>query len=211
MGFFSGLKGIVSAALPFVGSTALGMSDTIANGYFNKRAASQQNGYQWAFWKANNDYNSPASQMQRLEEAGLNPNLVYGNGAATHQATMATAPKVAAAQSNMLASLQTANMFGQMANTEAQTDIIRHNLKYAEANNLPYGVPKTPANVIGPQVESGLNSVSNAFSSLISALVPLKFRNPYLTGSGLRVYNPTKPALGSNVNRKKSNFKLRFW
>lgn len=28
-----------------------------------------------------NQYNSPASQMQRLREAGLNPNLVYGNGA----------------------------------------------------------------------------------------------------------------------------------
>lgn len=28
-----------------------------------------------------NLYNSPAAQMQRLKEAGLNPNLVYGNGA----------------------------------------------------------------------------------------------------------------------------------
>lgn len=28
-----------------------------------------------------NEYNSPMSQMNRLREAGLNPNLVYGNGA----------------------------------------------------------------------------------------------------------------------------------
>lgn len=33
-----------------------------------------------------NEYNSPSAQMQRLKEAGLNPNLVYGNGAATQDA-----------------------------------------------------------------------------------------------------------------------------
>lgn len=32
-------------------------------------------------WQMENAYNSPAAQMQRLKEAGLNPNLVYGNGA----------------------------------------------------------------------------------------------------------------------------------
>jgi len=31
-------------------------------------------------WNAANLYNSPAQQMQRLKAAGLNPNLVYGNG-----------------------------------------------------------------------------------------------------------------------------------
>ena len=78
-----------------------GLADTSLNAYYNKKAASQSNEYSWSMWNANNDYNSPKSQMQRLEEAGLNPNLVYGNGGATHQATMATAPKVSPAQSNL--------------------------------------------------------------------------------------------------------------
>jgi len=34
-----------------------------------------------AQWHMQNEYNTPASQMQRLESAGLNPNLVYGKGA----------------------------------------------------------------------------------------------------------------------------------
>lgn len=34
-----------------------------------------------AQWKAQNKYNSPTNQMQRLEEAGLNPNLIYGSSA----------------------------------------------------------------------------------------------------------------------------------
>ena len=32
-------------------------------------------------WQRQNEYNSPAEQMRRLKEAGLNPNLVYGKGA----------------------------------------------------------------------------------------------------------------------------------
>jgi hypothetical protein len=32
-------------------------------------------------WRMQNEYNHPKQQMQRLKEAGLNPNLVYGNGA----------------------------------------------------------------------------------------------------------------------------------
>lgn len=40
---------------------------------------------QWALDDYNrmNEYNSPAAQMERLKAAGLNPNLVYGNGATT--------------------------------------------------------------------------------------------------------------------------------
>lgn len=34
-----------------------------------------------ADWNMQNEYNSPTSQMARLREAGLNPNLVYGKGA----------------------------------------------------------------------------------------------------------------------------------
>lgn len=31
-------------------------------------------------WELQNQYNTPGSQMQRLSQAGLNPNLVYGSG-----------------------------------------------------------------------------------------------------------------------------------
>lgn len=41
-----------------------------------------------ADWNMMNEYNSPAAQMARLKAAGLNPNLVYGNGANAGQAQM---------------------------------------------------------------------------------------------------------------------------
>lgn len=34
-------------------------------------------------WNRENTYNSPTAQMERLKQAGLNPNLVYGGGATT--------------------------------------------------------------------------------------------------------------------------------
>lgn len=36
-----------------------------------------------ADWRMMNEYNHPSAVMARLREAGLNPNLVYGNGAQT--------------------------------------------------------------------------------------------------------------------------------
>lgn len=44
-----------------------------------------------ADWNAQNEYNHPAEQMNRLRQAGLNPNLVYGKGAdATAESVRAT-------------------------------------------------------------------------------------------------------------------------
>lgn len=34
-------------------------------------------------WRKQNEYNLPSAQMQRLKDAGLNPNLVYGKGTST--------------------------------------------------------------------------------------------------------------------------------
>lgn len=46
-------------------------------------------------WTMQNEYNSPTAQMQRLQEAGLNPNLVYGTGAVGNNAnSVHAAPNV---------------------------------------------------------------------------------------------------------------------
>jgi len=56
-----------------------------ANDMFNR-----QNQRDMDFWKMQNAYNDPSAQMQRLKEAGLNPNLVYGNGADAQAGPIAT-------------------------------------------------------------------------------------------------------------------------
>lgn len=49
----------------------------------NKKLADEAYQKDVAMWNMQNEYNSPAAQMQRLQQAGLNPNLVYGGGSVT--------------------------------------------------------------------------------------------------------------------------------
>lgn len=52
---------------------------------WNEKMYNLQRANALADWQMQNYYNSPVQQMKRLMEAGLNPNLVYDNGA-THSA-----------------------------------------------------------------------------------------------------------------------------
>lgn len=48
---------------------------------WNEKMYGIQRADRLADWNMQNEYNSPEAQMQRLREAGLNPNLVYAKGA----------------------------------------------------------------------------------------------------------------------------------
>lgn len=54
--------------------------------------------YNWEqqvdMWNRNNEYNSPIQQMQRLKEAGLNPNLVYGSGVTGNSSSSIPTPQM---------------------------------------------------------------------------------------------------------------------
>lgn len=45
---------------------------------YNDRLYARQRADALADWNMQNSYNSPAAQMQRFRDAGLNPNLIYG-------------------------------------------------------------------------------------------------------------------------------------
>jgi len=76
-------------------SALIGPGAGLVGGFLNQQAQNQQNFQsqifsqgmyerQYAdaikFWEMQNEYNSPAAQMKRFQEAGLNPNLIYGQG-----------------------------------------------------------------------------------------------------------------------------------
>ena len=77
----------------FMGKLLAGAGNTMTSGLFGlasnlltnrgaknrQRLADQQN---VKFWNMQNEYNTPANQMKRLQDAGLNPNLIYGSGSA---------------------------------------------------------------------------------------------------------------------------------
>lgn len=60
------------------------------NREWNSAEAQKDRDFQSDMWQKTNDYNSPKSQMQRLKDAGLNPNMFYGDSAQMATAEMAS-------------------------------------------------------------------------------------------------------------------------
>jgi len=71
-------------------ATAAGTAAQVGGGIFtakkNRDFAKKMSDLQWSrdqmMWDMTNQYNSPQEQMARLKAAGLNPNMVYGQGVA---------------------------------------------------------------------------------------------------------------------------------
>lgn len=74
------LSSLISAGGNLLGSL-FGFGSQQSTNAANMEIAKYQYEKNLEMWNRNNAYNSPQAQMQRLKNAGLNPNLVYGNGA----------------------------------------------------------------------------------------------------------------------------------
>lgn len=62
-----------------IGAALISAGASVGSNLLQNRANRRQ-------WDRANRYNHPAAQMQRLKQAGLNPNLVYGDGNAIQSA-----------------------------------------------------------------------------------------------------------------------------
>lgn len=79
---FAAAQGIADLAAQSLGTYYDKKSQKRAFDY-NTKMAEWQNEQNIKNWQMQNEYNLPVNQMKRLADAGLNPNLVYGNGNAT--------------------------------------------------------------------------------------------------------------------------------
>lgn len=128
-----------------------------------KKAATKAYNREVALWSMNNEYNTPAAQVQRLKDAGLNPALIYGTGSsvatgnskgAAHapQASTPSRPNIdflsalSMGQDIKMKQAQTANIERQNEVIQRKLDILDtdkkikiHNLEYAKAHNQPVG------------------------------------------------------------------------
>lgn len=99
---------------------------------FNKEQALLQRGYALQDFDMVNAYNDPTAQMERLRKAGLNPALVYGNGATTEAGTVRASEKAeyakdapdygSAATQGLAAYYNTQQQEAQTNNVKAQTE-----------------------------------------------------------------------------------------
>jgi len=74
-----GLGSILSALAMAYGVYQGSRNQDKQNAY-NREAATTQFDRDKEMWNMLNEYNSPKSQMERYQQAGLNPNLIYGQG-----------------------------------------------------------------------------------------------------------------------------------
>lgn len=87
-----------------------------------------QNLFNRHYQKEQNAYNSPASQMQRYKDAGLNPNLVYTQGTPGNQTSpfMVSVPDVSQTYNqSRMADYQTSALEAKTEQTRAQTEVTK--------------------------------------------------------------------------------------
>lgn len=124
-------------------------------------AMEKQNAYNLYMWNLQNDYNTPAAQLARMREAGVDVNpLSYALGTGNLSNTAGSVSSASgfsgsgSPAGNPITSLMGVAQGVQglknakadyqlkqetQARTALETDIMRHNLKYGQDHNLPVG------------------------------------------------------------------------
>lgn len=118
----------------------------------------QQNARYWA------QYNSPINQMQRLKEAGLNPNLIYGNGTAVATADgNSGAPNVQGVNFDFRSPAQMALLKAEKNNRVKQNELLdsQINKTNEEANALAIA-----NRTAGERYQAELNNMRETFYNL---------------------------------------------
>lgn len=96
---------------------------------YNEKWYNRQLGDNINLWRMQNEYNTPAMQMQRFKDAGLNPNLIYGQGNPGNAAQLSR-PDVQPTQFRM-----NEQMFGNVGR-QSLDSIYDIQLKQAQVDNL---------------------------------------------------------------------------
>lgn len=82
------LANMATGAIGAIGNFFTGGASARKQYRYQSKLMDKQNQQQIDFWKMNNEYNTPFNQRARLEQAGLNPDLMYGGSGNMYQSQM---------------------------------------------------------------------------------------------------------------------------
>lgn len=102
----------------------------------NQQLAESQRKFDVKMWNMQNAYNDPSAQMERLQKAGLNPNLVYGSGSVAGNVTSSPPKSSVPHMENPLAGteripMQVLSMYNDIRMKDAQVDNVQANTELA--------------------------------------------------------------------------------
>lgn len=167
----------------------------------NKELAKYQHAMNLESWQMQNAYNTPAMQMQRFQEAGLNPNLIYGQGNAGNASSIQAYPDVKADYSGQLpiASLPTdvISTYQDVKLRAAQINNVAANTAATEARTITEGY-RAIAEMLRPDVmRSGIAKNEASIGKLLedTKLTGLKQSSEVERATNLRLANELKRSL----------------
>lgn len=102
----------------------MGVIDSIMNYHLQTQEAKREREYNKQMWEEQNAYNTPEAQMKRYRDAGLNPNLIYGQGTSGN-ASSAPGYTRANPTMNIPDPLQMLSQYADLQIKFAQTDLIK--------------------------------------------------------------------------------------
>lgn len=74
-------------------SAGSGLLGSLISGAYNRKRQEQSQKWAEDMWNKQNEYNLPINQVQRLKEAGINPNLAFGSAASAMGTNVPSPPR----------------------------------------------------------------------------------------------------------------------
>lgn len=146
MSFLSSVGNFLGSAGGAAGINLLGMP---LQYYYDRKMASKQNEYNTSAWQMNNEYNTPANQLARLRDAGINPNLFYGNGQSVAGISKSAPQQVAPRSPDIAGALKNSVLAYQQAKlNQAQVEQINANRDFIRAQTMRT-IAETPKEIDG--------------------------------------------------------------
>jgi hypothetical protein len=110
-------------------------------------------------WNMQNAYNDPKAEMRRLKEAGLNPQLMYGQGAEANRASSMTAPTAETADYNVRPGFnpfEAISGYMDITARKSQIDLTRQNVQTQKMQETLKGVETAfkAAGIAGAKADS---------------------------------------------------------
>lgn len=120
-------QGAIASAIGSIGNFFTGGASARKQYQYQSKLMDKQNQQQIDFWNMNNEYNTPFNQRARLEQAGLNPDLMYGGSGNMPQSQMPSAASPGSAPNVDYGSFSDNLRFAMQAQVmDAQVSKIEH-------------------------------------------------------------------------------------
>lgn len=148
MGLLGEIAGSVLSGMSNIGSSIMANTQQEKQNKANLELAKYQFDQNKLMWDEQNRYNTPKMQMERFKAAGLNPNLIYGQGSSGNatQSVKYEAPTLQ--KSKVFPDLNVLSPYLDVKLKKAQIDNVNKQTEYLDNKNINEGLESALKNLL---------------------------------------------------------------